>query len=144
MNYSLSGRGGAGRQFNTFQSMSNDDNKFNKTVNDMFGIGQKGFGIYNTIANGAGNSIPWLGAALGLVNSGRTALGGGSFRDDVPQSFFGIDNKNDSDVMQSLKGTADGAMKGAAIGSIVPGIGTAIGAIIGGALGLGSSFLDDI
>ena len=71
------------------------------------------------------------------INSGRTALNGGSWRDDIPQAFFGIDNKNDSDVMQTLKGAGKGAMMGT---MVFPGVGTAIGAL----LGAGASFLDDI
>ena len=82
----------------------------------------------------SGSWMPFLG---GVINSGITALNGGSWKDDIPQAFFGIDNKNDSDVMQTLKGAGKGAMMGT---MVFPGVGTAIGAL----LGAGASFLDDI
>ena len=82
-----------------------------------------------------GNVVPYGGMILGGVRAGQSALGGGSFKDDVPQAFFGIDSENDSDVMQSLKGAGQGAMMGAPFGPI--------GMAVGAALGLGSSFLDD-
>ena len=72
----------------------------------------------------------------GGISAGSEAINGGSWRDDVPQAFFGIDNKKDSDVMQALKGAGKGAMMGAPFGPV--------GMIAGAVLGLGSSFLDDI
>lgn len=128
-------------------SQSNNNSLFgidNKDVNDIAGLGNQGYQLYNILGNGASSMNPWVALGTGALRSGKSALSGGSFKDDVPQAFFGIDNSNDSEIMQGLKGAGTGAMTGAAIGSIVPGIGTAIGAIIGGALGLGSSFLDDI
>lgn len=109
-------------------------NKFNKTVNDMFGLGKDIFSSYQGMEGAGGSYFPLIG---GLINSGTKALNGGSWKDDVPQAFFGIDNEKDSDTMQTLKGAGKGAMMGTAI---FPGIGTAIGAL----LGAGASFLDDI
>lgn len=77
-----------------------------------------------------------LGDIASIGGDVYSAFNGGSFRDDVPQSFFGIDNENDSDVMQALKGAGKGATMGMTFGPI--------GAAIGGVLGLGASFLDDI
>lgn len=110
------------------------NNKFNKTVNDMFGVGRDLFSSYQGMEGAGGSYFPLIG---GLINSSTKALNGGSWKDDVPQAFFGIDNEKDSDVMQTLKGAGKGAMMGTAI---FPGIGTAIGAL----LGAGASFLDDI
>lgn len=126
MNYNLSG--------SNFYSNPNQSSKFNKTVNDMFGVGKDLFGSYQGLEGAGGSWFPFIG---GSINSGMTALKGGDWKDDVPQAFFGINNKNDSDVMQTLKGAGKGAMMGTAV---FPGIGTAIGAL----LGAGASFLDDI
>lgn len=131
MNYSLSGQ--RGRSFQEFPEY-NQPNKFSKTLNDAFGIGKDLFGSYQGLEGAGGSWMPFLG---GAINSGKTALSGGSWRDDIPQAFFGIDNKNDSDVMQTLKGAGKGAMMGT---MVFPGVGTAIGAL----LGAGASFLDDI
>lgn len=117
-----------------YGNYNNSSNKFNKTVNDMFGVGKDLFSSYQGMDSAGGSWMPLIG---GLINSGSKALNGGSWKDDVPQAFFGIDNKKDSDVMQTVKGAGKGAMMGTAI---FPGIGTAIGALIGA----GASFLDDI
>lgn len=118
-----------------------DSGKVGEYASDIFGLGKKGFDIYKMFgSSGAGASSgvgPYLPAIMGAVNAGSTAIRGGSFRDDVPQAFFGIDNEKDSDVMQSLKGAGQGALMGT---SIMPGPGTIVGAL----LGLGASFLDDI
>lgn len=66
--------------------------------------------IVNSGANGSYNAVPLIG------NFGK--------------------NSKDSDIMQGLKGTANGALSGLAVGG-------PIGAAIGAGLGLGSSFLDD-
>lgn len=118
-----------------------DGGKVGEYASDMFGLGKKGFDIYKMFGSsgaGAGSGVgPYIPAIMGAVNAGSTAIKGGSFKDDVPQAFFGINSEKDSDVMQGLKGAGQGALMGTAI---MPGIGTAIGAL----LGLGASFLDDI
>jgi hypothetical protein len=120
-----------------------DSGKVGEYASDIFGLGKKGFDIYKMFGSsgaGAGSSSgfgAYIPAIMGAVNAGSTAIKGGSFKDDVPQAFFSIDSKNDSDVMQALKGAGQGALMGT---SILPGWGTAIGAV----LGLGASFLDDI
>lgn len=119
------------------------DSKASEYASDIFGLGKKGYDIYKMFGSsgagaGAGSGVgPYIPAIMGAVNAGSTAIKGGSFKDDVPQAFFSIDNENDSDVMQALKGAGQGALMGT---SILPGWGTAIGAV----LGLGASFLDDI
>lgn len=117
------------------------DSKVGEYASDIFGLGKKGFDIYKMFGSsgaGSGSGVgAYIPAIMGAVNAGSTAIKGGSFKDDVPQAFFGIDNKKDSDVMQGLKGAGQGALIGT---SIFPGIGTAVGAL----LGLGASFLDDI
>lgn len=111
---------------------NNQGNKFNKTLNDIFGLGQNIFGTYNNFGSGGYGGI--IGGALsGLMEGMRH---GSSWDEDVPQAVFGIDDNKDSDVMQSLKGAGKGAMMGAPFGPI----GMAVGAV----LGLGASFLDDI
>jgi len=140
MNYSLSGRNNSGH-YNQFEEMPTSDNmsqyggnrgnKFNKTANDVFGIGKDLFGAYSSYGGGG-----YGGLIGGAMNAGMSALNGGSWKEDVPQSFFGIDDHKDSDVMQTLKGAGKGAMMGAPFGPI----GMAVGAL----LGTGASFLDDI
>lgn len=105
------------------------DTEDNDTIGDIASLGGD---VYSAFNGGSG----YGGLISGLANSGKEAINGGSFRDDVPQSFFGIDNENDSDVMQALKGASKGATMGMTFGPI--------GAAIGGVLGLGASFLDDI
>lgn len=124
MNYSLSGR-------SNFYSNPNQGDKYSKTANDIFGIGKDIFSSYNSFGNGG-----YGGIIGGGINAGLSALNGGSWNEDVPQSFFGIDDHRDSDVMQTLKGAGKGAMMGAPFGPI----GMAVGAL----LGTGASFLDDI
>ena len=114
MNYSLSG-----------------NNKLGKTANDIFGIGRDILGSYNSYGSGS-----YGGLIGGAINGLSTALRGGSWEEDVPQSIFGIDDHKDSDVMQTIKGAGKGAMMGAPFGPI----GMVVGAILGG----GASFLDDI
>ena len=118
-----------------------DSGKVGEYASDIFGLGKQGYNIFNTLKNSGGSSsvgrAGYLPMIMGAVNAGSTAIKGGSFKDDVPQAFFSIDSKNDSDVMQALKGAGQGALMGT---SILPGWGTAIGAV----LGLGASFLDDI
>jgi hypothetical protein len=117
-----------------------DSGKAGEYASDIFGLGKKGYDIFNTLKNSGGSSsvggAGYLPMIMGAVNAGSTALKGGSFKDDVPQSFFGINSESDSDVMQALKGAGQGATMGMMFGPI--------GAIVGGVLGLGSSFLDDI
>ena len=122
MNYSLSGRNN-----NQFQKF----NKFSKTVNDIFGIGKDLFGAYND-----GGSYGGI-IAGGLRGLGEGLRRGSSWHEDVPQAIFGIDDKKDSDVMQTVKGAAKGAIMGAPFGG-------PIGMIVGALLGAGASFLDDI
>ena len=121
---------------------------FGDAANSYIGGGDLGTGSAIGDAIGAeagGFSMPaggWLSLGTGVLNGlnkgfnhsdDKEILGG--FGNGV-QGFFNI-NENDSDVMQGINGTLDGAMKGT---MIFPGVGTAIGAL----LGLGSSFLDDI
>lgn len=117
-----------------------DSGKVGEYASDIFGLGKQGYNIFNTLKNSGGSSsvggAGYLPMIMGAVNAGSTALKGGSFKDDVPQSFFGINSKSDSDVMQALKGAGQGATMGMMFGPV--------GAIVGGILGLGSSFLDDI
>lgn len=117
------------QNINYFGNQQNNNN-FGRTAKDLFGVGKDIYGAFNG-GGGYGDLI------FGGLNAGKTALQGGSWNEDIPQSFFGIDDEKDSDFMQGLKGAGKGAMMGTAI---FPGIGTAIGA----ALGLGASFLDDI
>ena len=109
----------------------NNNNKFNKYLNDMFSVGGDAFNSFNSFGTGSVGGI-----FGGLTNAGLTALNGGSWKEDVPQSFFGIDDHKDSDVMQTIKGVGKGAMMGAPFGPI--------GMVVGALLGAGASFLDDI
>lgn len=99
-----------------------------------------GFGSLGTAGADSGSFLgkvaPYAGILSGAMSAGSEAIQGGSWKDDVPQAFFGVDSEKDSDVMQALKGAGKGATMGMAFGPI--------GAVVGGVLGLGSSFLDDI
>lgn len=114
--------------------------------NSVLGSGESTSALGSAIGSEAGGfSMPgggWLSLGTGLMNGlnkgfnhsdDKEIMGG--FGNGI-QGFFNV-NENDSDVMQGINGTLDGAMKGTAI---FPGVGTVIGAL----LGLGSSFLDDI
>ena len=112
--------------------------------NAINGTAGSGSAVGDAIGAEVGGSMSpmgWLSLGQGVFNGlnqgfnheGKDILGG--FGNGV-QGFFGV-NENDSDVMQGINGTLDGAMKGT---MIFPGVGT----VIGGLLGLGSSFLDDI
>lgn len=100
------------------------------------------YGLYNTIAGATGGGSGSGGGAAGyagLINGGLNGLGAfaqsGDYKDGV-QGVFGVDNENQSDIMQAVNGAMNGASMGASFGPW--------GAAIGGVLGLGSSFLDDI
>lgn len=108
----------------------------NNMIGDIAELGKQGYDLYNIFSNGASTMNPWVALGASALRSGQSALGGGSFKDDIPQAFFGINNSNDSEIMQGLKGAGSGAMLGAPFGPI--------GMAVGAALGLGSSFLDDI
>ena len=115
-----------------FQPNQQKDNLFEN--NDFFGNNAN---TNEFLQSGEiiGSMLPYGNIAMSGVNAGNTALNGGSWDKDVPQSFFGID-QNSSDTNQAI----DGAMKGAQMGATFGPYGTVIGA----ALGLGSSFLDDL
>lgn len=120
-----------GRNNNFYSNQNDKYNKFQKTTNDIFGIGKDMFSAYNGFGGGS-----YGGIIGGGINAGLSALNGGSWKEDIPQSFFGIDDHKDSDVMQTLKGAGKGAMMGAPFGPI--------GMVVGALLGTGASFLDDI
>lgn len=132
----------ASKLFNNNGTSSNSlgglfNNSFETAGNNALENPDNFLGFMNGGSGGGYNAGGWLSLIPNAFNAGKTAFDGGSWSDDVPQSFFGIDSKNDSDVMQAFKGAGQGASMGTAI---YPGIGTAIGAV----LGLGASFLDDI
>jgi len=135
-------------------AVGNGINDYVKGSSNSFGtIGDAA----NSYVNGGGNSLGLIGDAAnssilsggGLLSFIPSALNGlnkgfnhsddkeimGGIGNGI-QGFFNV-NENDSDVMQGINGTVDGALKGT---MIMPGIGT----IVGGLLGLGSSFLDDL
>lgn len=88
---------------------------------------------FNTVGSSAGfNAMPLVGNALGGLQGYANT---GDYKDGI-QGFFGT-GSDDSDVMQGIKGTANGAMTGLSLGGPV-------GAAIGAALGLGASFVDDL
>ena len=111
----------------------NNDSLFGINRRDINGALDVGKDIYS-LYQGGGSYMPLI---FGGLNAGKTAIQGGSWKDDVPQSFFGIDDSNDSEIMQALKGAGKGAVMGLPFGG-------PIGAVVGGVLGLGASFLDDI
>lgn len=115
-----------------------NNNQFSNKVNDIFGTTNKIGSLYNTFQ---GASNPYLSFGTGLLNGLDKEFNSkekywGGFGNGL-QGFFGVDSERDSDVMQGVNGTLNGAIKGT---MIFPGIGTAVGAL----LGLGSSFIDDI
>lgn len=110
---------------------------------DIGSIGGGIMDIYNTLGNSGGSSgggsgtgaLGYIGLANGAMNGVNKFAESGDYKDGV-QGMFSIDKDNDSDVMQAIKGTVNGASMGSSFGPW--------GAAIGGVLGLGSSFIDDI
>ena len=122
---------------NVFDLGQTDNALTNAINNNVLGNTSETSLIGDAIGNSTGGGfMPYVGIAKGGLNAGLNALNGGSFKDDVPQAFFGIDD-SDSEIMQSLKGAGQGALMGLPFGG-------PIGAAVGGLLGLGASFLDDI
>lgn len=105
-------------------------------ADDIFSTAGDLYGLYNVLGNGGGSAMGGYG---GLISGGINGLGSfaqsGDYKDGI-QGFFG-QSKDDSDVMQAIKGTVNGATTGGSFGG-------PWGALIGGIAGLGSSFLDDI
>lgn len=122
---------------NVLGNTSSDYGIFGNAANDyVLGNTSDSSLIGDAIGNSTGGGfVPYVGIAKGGLNAGMSALNGGSFKDDVPQAFFGIDD-SDSEIMQALKGTGNGVMMGLPFGPI--------GMAVGGLLGLGTSFMDDI
>lgn len=94
------------------------------------------------IISGASKTFGESGATRGyggLISGGKNGLSSfaqsGDYKDGL-QGFFSID-KDDSDVMQGIKGTINGTVTGGSVGG-------PWGALAGGILGLGASFLDNI
>lgn len=108
----------------------------NSTMSDIGNLG----GSIASLAKNWGNSGGGAGGYASVIGGGINGLNSfaesGDYKDGL-QGFFGVDKENDSDVMQAIKGTVNGATTGGSIGG-------PWGAAIGGILGLGSSFLDDI
>lgn len=118
-------------------AMGKDDNTKNSLGGSIFSTAGDLFGLYNTLGSGSGGGS--FGGYGGLISGGVNGLNSfaesGDYKDGI-QGFFG-QSKDDSDVMQAIKGTVNGATTGGSFGG-------PWGALIGGVLGLGSSFLDDI
>jgi len=103
------------------------------TMDNVLGNSGSGSMVFDSLGQSTGfNGMPLIGNAIGGLNGYAST---GDWKDGI-QGIFGT-NSNDSDIMQGIKGTANGAMTGASIGG-------PWGAVIGGLLGLGSSFIDDI
>jgi hypothetical protein len=125
----------SGAVSNAINSYINNDNESSK-ANDIFSTAGDLYGLYSVLGNSGGSAMGGYG---GIISGGINGLGSfaqsGDYKDGI-QGFFG-QNKNDSDVMQAIKGTVNGATTGGSFGG-------PWGALIGGIAGLGSSFLDDI
>lgn len=99
------------------------------------------YSLAKTWGNSGGGAAGsnFAGGYGGLIGGGINGLSSfaqsGDYKDGL-QGFFSID-KDDSDVMQGIKGTINGAVTGGSVGG-------PWGALAGGILGLGASFLDDI
>lgn len=113
----------------------------NAANSNILGTAGTGSAVGDAIGTQTGTSFlsnvaPYGGVIMGGLRAGKSGLSGGDWKDDVPQSFFGIDPKS-SDTSQALNGAVQGAMMGLPFGG-------PIGAAAGAILGLGTSFLDDI
>lgn len=121
---------------NAINSFVQNDNNSSSKADDIFSTAGDLYGLYNILGNGGGSAMGGYG---GLISGGINGLGSfaqsGDYKDGI-QGFFG-QSKDDSDVMQAIKGTVNGATTGGSFGG-------PWGALIGGIAGLGSSFLDDI
>lgn len=123
---------------NNFITETPDYGIFGNAINGTAGSGSAIGDAIATETSGSalGNVAPYGGLIMGGLRAGMNGLNGGDWKDDVPQSFFGI-NPEGSDVSQTISGAAQGALMGLPFGG-------PIGAAIGGILGAGASFLDDI
>lgn len=115
------------------------DSSGSMVFDNIMGNGGSGSMTFDNIGGGSGGGFGYIGLANGLMNGINQGFNSddkimGGFGNGL-QGMFGVDSDNDSDVMQGIKGTVNGATTGAAFGPW--------GALIGGILGLGSSFLDD-
>lgn len=138
-NTDLSAVGNAANNFvNDVPDYGTVGNAINSEVMGTAGTGSAVGDAIGAEAGGSflGNVAPYGGIIMGGLRAGMNGLNGGDWKDDVPQSFFGI-NPEGSDTSQALNGAMQGAIMGMPFGG-------PIGAAIGAALGLGASFLDDI
>ena len=124
---------------NAIGSFVNGNNENSDAGDILSGAGDL-YGLAKTWGNsGSGAAGGALGGYGGLISGGINGLTSfaqsGDYKDGL-QGFFSVD-KDDSDVMQGVKGAINGAVTGGSIGG-------PWGALAGGILGLGSSFLDDI
>ena len=125
---------------NSFVNSGGDDDSKASDYGDLL---SDGAGIASMVKGWGGSGGSAAGGAAGgyggLIGGGVNGLSSfaqsGDYKDGL-QGMFSVD-KNDSDVMQGIKGTVNGALMGGQAGG-------PWGALAGGILGLGSSFLDDI
>ena len=129
--------GGGMKLYNGLQDSGlfggNKANTDGLTLGNYFGSGSSGSMTFDSLGSSGGglNGMPLIGNAIGGINGLAQS---GDYKDGI-QGIFGT-GSDDSDVMQGIKGTANGALTGL-------GVGGPVGALVGGILGLGSSFLDD-
>lgn len=137
-NRTSNGLGAVGNAANDFISDKPDYGIFGNAANEsIMGTAGSGSAVGDAVATETlGSVAPYGGLIMGGLRAGMNGLGGGDWKDDVPQSFFGIDPEG-SDVSQAISGATQGAIMGLPFGG-------PIGATVGGLLGLGASFLDDI
>ena len=134
-------------------SSMNNGGDTNSLGGNIFSNAADMYGLYNTMggttggasgsgfmsgAEGAGGFGGGAAVYAGLIRGGLNGLGSfaqsGDYKDGL-QGMFGVEDENQSDIMQAVNGTMNGASMGSSFGPW--------GAAIGGVLGLGSSFLDD-
>ena len=110
-------------------SESQNDDDVLSNIGDIAGL------YSNLSSDGAGGAGGYGGLISGGINGLTSFAKSGDYKDGL-QGTFGVNKDGQSEIMQALNGTKNGAMMGSTFGPI--------GAVVGGVLGLGSSFLDDI
>lgn len=116
------------------QGGEEDQDEISKAIGDVGGLAGSGSSVYSGVKGGGSGGPGWIGIAQGAMQGGEKFAETGDWKQGVG-GMFGVDEENDSEIMQALKGTANGASMGASFGPW--------GALAGGLVGLGASFLDD-
>lgn len=120
---------------NSYVGSGSDTGDILSGAGDLYGLA-KTWGNSGGATSGAGKALGGYGGLIsGGINGLTSFAQSGNYKDGL-QGIFSID-KDDSEIMQAVKGAVNGAALGGSSGN-------PWAALAGGVLGLGASFLDDI